>query len=240
MLFGNRRVLALGFALGLTALGLISEGNAMVPSNQDSLVPYVDLHVDLPYQHNYKSAAFLRGTGQFSAEQAGKGGLYAVVLPLFVPATVSPEGPRVSDFEQSWRSIQDALKAQGIYAPVGSMPISGQVRTFYSFEGMGPLGQEPEKLSEWVQRGVRLFGLVHNQHNALASSSMDQRVVDYGLTERGRRVVSRIYELGGVVDISHASDRAAEDIIAMALRLGRPVVATHSNARHLMNHPRNL
>ena len=232
--------LLLRSVLGLLALSYVSVGNATPPPSEASVVPYVDLHVDLPYQHNYKGMAFSRGTGQFPAEKAAKGGLHAVVLPLFVPASVSPEGPRISDYEESWRSIEDALKSQAIYAPVGAVPSSGQIRTFYSFEGMGPFSQEPEKLAEWVRRGVRLFGLVHNQHNALASSAMDRRVVDYGLTERGRTVVSSIYALGGVVDISHASDRAAADIIAMALELGRPVVATHSNARHLMNHPRNL
>ncbi len=236
----KKRAASLWLTLAISAFAVLGEGTAMSASANSESIPYVDLHVDLPYQHNTKGAPFLVGTGQFRAEQAPKGGLSAVVLPLFIPVTVSPEGPRVSDYEDCWRSIQEALKHQSTYAEVGSAAQPGQVRTYYSFEGMASLEQEPEKLAQWVERGVRLFGLVHNQHNALASSSMDRHVVDYGLTERGRRVVLGIYELGGVVDISHASDRAAREIIEMAQKLGRPVVATHSNARRLMNHPRNL
>jgi len=210
-----------------------------MPPSESSTIPYVDLHVDLPYQHNFKHLSLLRGTGQFSADQAAKGGLHTVVLPLFVPATVSPDGPRASDYEESFQAMQKALPGT-IYALAGREPEPGQVRTVYSFEGMGPLGQDLQALELWVQRGVRVFGLVHNQHNALASSSMDPHPVNFGLTERGRRVVSRIYELGGVVDVSHASDRAAGEIIELALSAGQPVIATHSNARRLMNHPRNL
>ena len=210
----------------------------MSPAETDSAIPYVDLHVDLPYQHNYKDAAFLRGTGQFAATMAKEAGLYAVVLPLFVPVVVSKQGPRVSDYEQSWRSIEAVLNTQKIYAHPGGEPASGQIRTFYSFEGMGPIGDDLSSLEIWVHRGVRLFGLVHNQHNALAASAMDSRGDDFGLTSKGRQVVSRIYELGGVVDISHASDRAGKEVIEIALKTGQPVVASHSNARHLLDHRR--
>ena len=212
----------------------------MSPAETDSAIPYVDLHVDLPYQHNYKDAAFLRGTGQFAATMAKEAGLYAVVLPLFVPVVVSKQGPRVSDYEQSWRSIEAVLNTQKIYAHPGGEPASGQIRTFYSFEGMGPIGDDLSSLEIWVHRGVRLFGLVHNQHNALAASAMDSRGDDFGLTSKGRQVVSRIYELGGVVDISHASDRAGKEVIEIALKTGQPVVASHSNARQLLDHRRNL
>ena len=206
----------------------------------DSAVPYVDLHVDLPYQYNYKDASFSNGTGQFTAAMARDGGLYAVVLPLFVPARVSKHGPRVSDYEQSWQRIEAVLNEQQLYARPGAEPRTGQVRTFYSFEGMGPIGDDLPALERWIARGVRLFGLVHNQNNALATAAMDARKGDFGLTEKGRQAVRRICELGGVVDVSHASDRTTREVIEIALNLKHPVVASHSNARRLMDHRRNL
>jgi membrane dipeptidase len=237
MTVGCRWLMPLG---GLLAVTVSGGGQAMPPTEPNSAIPYVDLHVDLPYQYNYKEASLLRGTGQFSVDMAPRGGLTAVVLPLFVPFSVSETGPRVSDYEQSWQRIEECLKQQNSYAHPGEEPAAGQVRTFYSFEGMGPLGGDLSALEHWVQRGVRLFGLVHNQHNALAASSMDHHGEDFGLTELGRQMVARIYELGGIVDISHASDRAAADILKLALSLGQPVVASHSNVRRLMNHQRNL
>ena len=224
----------------LATLLISSDGHAALASAKDTVFPYVDLHVDLPYQHNYKDAPFSSGTGQFAATMAREGGLHAVVLPLFVPAEVSKAGPRLSDYEQSWQRIEAVLRKQKLYAHPGAEPGTDQVRTFYSFEGMGPLADDLPALERWMLRGVRLFGLVHNQNNALAASSMDSRKGDTGLTEQGRRVVRRICELGGVVDVSHASDRTAREIIEIAKNLKRPVVASHSNARQLMDHRRNL
>ncbi len=217
-----------------------SDGLAMRASATDSTVPYVDLHVDLPYQHNYKDADFSNGTGQFSEAMARDGGLYAVVFPLFVPARVSKLGPRVSDYERSWQRVEAVLNEQQLYAHPGAEPRTDQVRTFYSFEGMGPLGDDLPALQRWIARGVRLFGLVHNQNNALAAAAMDSRKGDFGLTEKGRQVVRRICELGGVVDVSHASDRTTKEVVEIALSLRRPVVASHSNARRLRDHRRNL
>ena len=225
---------------GLVVAAEVSGAKAQAQPEESSTIGYVDLHVDLPYQHNYKQVSLARGTGQFPAALAKKGGLSAVVFPLFVPAKVSKEGPRLSDFEQSWQRMEQSLSEQGTYAHPGTEPAAGQIRTFYSFEGMGPLGNDLPGLELWVYRGVRLFGLVHNQHNALAASSMDLHGEDFGLTALGRQIVARIYDLGGVVDISHASDRSAADVLKMAKNLGRPVVASHSNARHLMDHKRNL
>jgi membrane dipeptidase len=109
-----------------------------------------------------------------------------------------------------------------------------------SFEGAGPLADEPESLDAWVARGVRVIGLVHTEHNALASSSGDAHPVDYGLTEAGKRLVRRAHALGVSVDVSHASDRAVSDVLALAQETGGVVIATHSNARALCDHPRNL
>lgn len=211
------------------------------PVAQDAgCVPYVDLHVDLPYQHLFKHVDLLTGTGQFVAAVAQRVGVSAVVFPLFVPAKVSPEGPRMSDYESSWKGLEQSLSRQRTYALPGREPREGQIRTFYSFEGMGPFTDDREVLSRWVARGVRLFGLVHNQSNPVAAAALDRRTTDYGLTELGRRVVAQIYALGGIVDVSHASVRATSDVLDIAEKLGRPVVATHSNARRLLDHPRNL
>ena len=227
----------LGGLLALTASGGASERSEPDPN---TIIPYVDLHVDLAYQHNYKDAPCLRGTGQFSESLVRQGGLAAVVLPLFVPFSVSKQGPRLSDYERSWQNMERCLDAQTTYVHPGVEPGINQVRTFYSFEGMGPFGTDLPDLERWFRRGVRLFGLVHNQHNALAASALAIHEEDIGLTALGQQVVTRVYQLGGLVDISHASDRTATDVLQIAMKLERPVVASHSNVRHIVNHPRNL
>lgn len=203
-------------------------------------MPVVDLHVDLSYQYNFKSKDFAASNGQFSIEAVRRGGVSGVVLPLFVPRDASPAGPRVADLERSYLRVDQALLHTPPFAPPGCTAEAAAVRTFYAFEGAGPLADDPEALSVWLKRGLRIVGLVHTFANELASSSGDPESKPFGLTEKGRAFVRRAFSLGLIVDVSHASDRAVDDIVALANEAHGLVVATHSNARALADHPRNL
>jgi membrane dipeptidase len=143
------------------------------------------------------------------------------------------------DLEQSYlRVLQELFAGDGLALPgCGS---TKDISTWLAFEGAGPLADAPESLTAWVARGVRVVGLVHTEHNALASSSGDARPISYGLTVAGRDVVRRAHALGVPVDVSHASGRAVSEILALARETKGVVIATHSNARKLANHPRNL
>ena len=202
--------------------------------------PVVDLHVDLSYEHNFKGKAFDVGTGQFSVRALRQGGVSGVVLPLFVPRDASPSGPRLSDLEDSYARVSQALQHTPPFASAGCVAPSGSVRTFFAFEGAGPLAADPDRLAVWASRGLRIVGLVHTYANELASSSGDSPQQAFGLTELGRAFVRRAFALGLVVDVSHASDRAVSDILTIARETHGVVVATHSNARALADHPRNL
>jgi membrane dipeptidase len=83
--------------------------------------------------------------------------------------------------------------------------------------------------------GVRMIGLTWEGDHDFATSWVDYGHV--GLTARGKRAVTRMNELGIAVDVSHMSDRAVDDVLAVAKA---PVFASHSNARAVCNHPRNL
>ena len=61
-----------------------------------------------------------------------------------------------------------------------------------------------------------------------------------GLTEFGKQVVKRCFELGIVPDISHASINTAKSVADIADELGKPFIATHSNSRVVYDHERNL
>ena len=61
-----------------------------------------------------------------------------------------------------------------------------------------------------------------------------------GLTEFGVQVLDRLARLGALIDVSHCSDRATEDVLTRARSLGVPVAASHSGARSIADHPRNL
>jgi membrane dipeptidase len=203
-------------------------------------MPVVDLHVDASYQFNFKGREFAAPGGQFSVEAIQLGGVSGVVLPLFVPRNASPAGPRLADLERSYRRLSEALLRTPPFASAGCAASPGAVRTFYAFEGAGPLADDPDSLQLWAKRGLRIVGLVHTYANELASSSGDPMPKPFGLTEKGLTFVRRAFALELAVDVSHASDRALTDIVALANELHGVVVATHSNARALADHPRNL
>ncbi len=200
----------------------------------------VDLHVDLSYETNYKGHAFDHGVGQYVASEIQSGGVEGVVLPLYIPRNVSPTGPRMQDLESSYQRVFDLLTRTPPYALPGCRPEKGRVRTWLSFENANPLAADPGAVTRWVARGVRLFGLVHTYDNDLATSSGSGHREKTGLTTKGRDVAERVIAAGGILDVSHASDAATRDMIDLSLSHGVPVVASHSDARALANHPRNL
>jgi membrane dipeptidase len=209
-------------------------------------VPVVDLHVDLPYRHLFKGKPFDTGLGEFQATKLEAAGVVGVVLPLFVPEWASAEGARTVDYERSYAQTFTRL----LETPPYSLPGCGvqragagsprPVQTWLAFEGAAHLDPDPTNVAQWMMRGVRSFGVVHSSHNSLATSSGEPSDRGKGLTPRGRRLVEVIGELGGVLDVSHASDAATEEMLELARATGAVVIATHSNARALAAHPRNL
>ena len=102
----------------------------------------------------------------------------------------------------------------------------------------GVLNGKTERLDELYKKGVRLLTLTWNYENCLGSpNSRERTVMDSGLKRFGMEVVERMNDLGIMIDVSHLSDGGFRDCI----RHSRvPVVASHSNARSLCPHPRNL
>jgi membrane dipeptidase len=228
------------FVLFAGAFAVLLVASGALPAMPSAPFPVVDLHVDLSYQYNFKNKDFASSAGQFSTRAMQRGGVAGVVLPLFVPRDASPDGPRIADLERSYARVSQALLHTPPFAPAGCSVKAGSVRTFFAFEGSGPLASDPDSLVTWSARGLRIVGLVHTYANELASSSGDLEPKAFGLTERGRAFVRRAFALGLLVDVSHASDRAVADVLALAKEAHGVVVATHSNARALADHPRNL
>ena len=93
-----------------------------------------------------------------------------------------------------------------------------------------------ERLDELAARGVKYLTLMWAGESCIGGSHNTEA----GLTDFGRAVVKRCFELGIVPDISHASAQSADDILTLAEHAGRPVIASHSNAHAVWGHSRNL
>lgn len=112
---------------------------------------------------------------------------------------------------------------------------SGRIALFLGIEGTMPLAGRPERVSEMHRLNLRWAGLTWNARNAVGDGL---GVKDpNGLTEAGREVVAEMERLGIVVDLTHGSIPLFDDVISLTRA---PIAVTHSNARSLCDHVRNL
>jgi membrane dipeptidase len=113
---------------------------------------------------------------------------------------------------------------------------AGKKFVFQSIENSWPVGEDLTLVQTFYQTGVRLAGPVHFKNNQLADSSTDKPIW-HGLSPLGLRWLAEANRLGIVIDVSHASD----DVVDQAVQLSKvPIIASHSGARAIYDHPRNL
>lgn len=84
--------------------------------------------------------------------------------------------------------------------------------------------------------GVRYITLCHNKNNQICDSCTDEPYHN-GLSEFGKKLIKKMNKVGCMIDISHASDKAAADVLEIS---ELPIIASHSNAKNICDHPRNL
>ncbi|MCX7774099.1 MAG: dipeptidase [Clostridia bacterium] len=111
--------------------------------------------------------------------------------------------------------------------------------TVYGFleaEGAEILGGSISEMERLYQLGLRVLTIVWNYDNEVCDSVAGQHIHD-GLSEFGRLVIARAQQLGMLIDVSHSSDKALEDVVEL---VKKPITASHSNSRVLCPHRRNL
>jgi membrane dipeptidase len=113
---------------------------------------------------------------------------------------------------------------------------AGKALAFLSIENSWPLGEDLTLLGTFHRLGVRMAGPVHSRDNQLADSTTGQNRWG-GLSPLGRQWVAEMNRLGMLIDVSHSSDAAFDQMLALS-RV--PVVASHSGPKALRDHPRNL
>ncbi|MFI8693024.1 MULTISPECIES: dipeptidase [Gammaproteobacteria] len=114
----------------------------------------------------------------------------------------------------------------------------GKRVVYISMENASPLVDDPSLLSFYHQAGLRLLSTVHFANNEFADSATDPKGAEWkGLSPAGKALVDEAVRLGIVIDQSHASDAVFDDLIQ---RMPVPFVLSHSSAKAIYNHPRNL
>jgi len=103
-------------------------------------------------------------------------------------------------------------------------------------ENSYPLGEDLSLLAEFYRRGVRMAGPVHSKTNQFADSATGEARWG-GLSPLGRSWVGEMNRLGMVIDASHSSDAAFDQLVQLSRT---PIILSHSSPRWAFDNPRNL
>lgn len=117
---------------------------------------------------------------------------------------------------------------------------AGKLVAMIGVENAYPLGTDISRVKEFADRGARYMSLAHNGHSQLADSNTgerDNKWLHNGLSELGKLTIYEMNKWGIMIDLSHPSKLANMQAIALSKA---PVIASHSGARALCDHSRNL
>ncbi|MEM9001285.1 MAG: dipeptidase [Bacteroidota bacterium] len=140
----------------------------------------------------------------------------------------------ISSAEKNSDIVGLALNPDDAYA----LEKEGKRAIYIGIENGYPIGNDLSNVKAYFDKGVRYITLVHSSNNDLADSATDENGAEHGgISEFGSQVVSEMNRLGIMVDVSHGNDSVFYDAIALSKA---PIIASHSNARAVTDHRRNM
>ncbi len=104
-----------------------------------------------------------------------------------------------------------------------------------ALEGAGSIGDNFSRIHNYHALGIRSIALTHNNRNQFADGCAENPAV--GLSTLGKNFIEELNNLNILIDLSHISELSFWDVLN---RIEKPPIATHSNAKSLCNHARNL
>ena len=212
----------------------------------------VDSHTDTPLRLNRMGFDFgvrndpRETRSKIDLPRMKEGGMDGIWFAVFIG-----QGERTPEGNQ--KAMNEALEiTQEIYNTVDKYSDDLEVATraddlariakkgkhaiYIGMENGYPIGRNPATLDMYYHKGIRYVTLVHTRNNDICDSSTDSLEHD-GLSPLGEEVLTRMNDLGMLVDVSHASDNSFYDVIQKSRA---PIIASHSCARAMCDNPRNL
>ncbi|HEV7922104.1 MAG TPA: dipeptidase [Thermoanaerobaculia bacterium] len=204
----------------------------------------VDTHADTPteyLEHPFDLGA-TNAAGHFDYPRMKAGGLDAEFFAAYVPAKYAKKGAAAFTVKimETIHQMVERYPAWVRWAD-STGDIRAAVRDhkraiLIGIEGGHAIEDSLDLLRAYYRLGARYMTLTHTNTNNWADSSGDKETHD-GLTDFGKQVVLEMNRLGMIVDISHVSDKTFFDAVAVSKA---PVFASHSSARALADHKRNM
>ena len=212
----------------------------------------LDTHADInPENFTRQKNYTQRLETQVNLPKMVEGGLDAAFFIVYVgQGPLTPDGydnaykQAVAKFEAVHHLTKEIAPGQIelalTAADVPRIAKSGKKVALIGIENAYQLGTDLKRVKEFYDRGGRYMSLAHNGHSQFADSNTGERDGKWlhnGLSELGKQAIAEMNKWGIMIDLSHPSKQA--NLQALALSKA-PVIASHSAARALANHSRNM
>lgn len=206
----------------------------------------IDFHCDTileAWRHPEKS--FYNGDFSINIEKMKKGGALAQFFAMWLSSKENKsKGPfdivksMLSRYEEILNAFPDDLAPATCLADIEKNASEGKISSILAIEDGVFVENDIERVKHVYDKGVRLITLLWNYENTIGFPNNDNPIVHQkGLKPFGIDVVKYMNELGILVDVSHLSEGGFYDVARYS---SKPFVASHSCARALCNHRRNL
>ena len=243
-----------GFILGFSALAA-SAGAFAAPADARKVheaAVVLDTHFDTPANFSRPGWSILNrhdwrlDDSQVDLPRMIEGGVDGGFFVVFTPqGPLGPEGNAAARDHAVFRTseIREMVARHGdqfelaLTADDAQRILARKKRfVFMSMENGAPVAGDLSLLKTFYDLGVRMVGPVHFRNNDLSDSSTDTRLWG-GLSPLGKTFVVEANRLGMVIDASHASDEALDQMIALS---EAPIILSHSGCKDVFDHPRNV
>lgn len=212
----------------------------------------VDTHVDTPMKllrpdfdlgerHDPR-----KSSSKVDLPRMKEGGLDAIFFAVYVrqgPRTPGGNSKAIEQAIRTFEAIHQTIKVHSTKAELALTPDdayriekTGKRAIFIGIENGYALGDDISLIQRYHDLGARYITLCHSRNNDICDSSTD-KPEHHGLSTFGEKVVAEMNRVGMLIDVSHISDEAFYDVLEVSKA---PVIASHSCARALCDHPRNL
>jgi len=207
---------------------------------------FIDLHCDTLTRSYFPSGATVpcadildNPACHLSLSKVPAGTRWIQCFAIFIPdrlrgqAAIDFFDRHTASFNAQMERHQARVAACKCFADMEAALAAGKFGAVLTVEGGAVLAGRLERVEAIRSAGVRMLTLTWNAPNELGSG----HDTGAGLTAFGREAVAELERCGVLVDVSHLNDAGFEDLLAVAKR---PFVASHSNARSVCGHWRNL
>ncbi|WP_171309672.1 dipeptidase [Enterococcus cecorum] len=214
-------------------------------------MPMIDLHCDTIMKlYENKNSQLFENNFQIDLKRLQQNDFLLQTFAIFLDKKQYPNR-KETDLQMYQRFIKELEKNAATIGLIKSQAdynenkVNKRISALLTLEEGGILEGKIENLEEFYQLGIRLITLTWNYSNEIGTPNIlywDKKMQiladnQTGLTKFGFECIEKMNDLQMIIDLSHASDQVAKDVLASS---AQGIVASHSNARKLTPHPRNL